>query len=81
MNKHIIWIPRVCGTGNSLVGDFSICMTMSKSNIFICFITKSCKQLLKYVIITNCGIIYTIKPDFSKFSGDFSKSSDPIFAY
>ena len=41
--------------------------------------------------IINCGIIYTIKPDFSKFngdfgdfsgdfgdSGDFSKSSDPI---
>ena len=39
------------------------------------------------LIIINCGILYTIKPDFSKFSGDFgdfsgdfgdfSKSSDP----
>ena len=38
--------------------------------------------------LINCGIIYTIKPDFSKFrgdfddfsgdSGDFSKSSDPF---
>ena len=60
---------------------------MSKSNIFICFITKSCKLILKYNIIINCGVIYTIKPHFSKFngdfsgdfsdSGDFSKSSDP----
>ena len=45
------------------------------------------------LIIIKCGILYTIKPYFSKFSGDFgnfsgdfgdsggfSKSSDPIVA-
>ena len=26
---------------------------------------------LEIQLIINCGIIYTIKPDFSKFSGDF----------
>ena len=39
------------------------------------------------IAIMNCGIMYTIKPDLSKFNGDFSdfsdfgdfsKSSDPI---
>ena len=47
---------------------------MSKSNIFTeyLFYYKIVQTNIEIqLIIINCGIIYTINPDFSKLSGDF----------